>query len=104
MSMANEQNLTPFKPGNPGGPGRKRKNIDVVAAIQAALEQEKEVGGKYYRAIDAIVITAIADAVKGDDRARRFLFDYGFGKPRQVIDLNPGSSVPVTFTDADGEI
>lgn len=77
-----------FKPGNPGGPGRR-----PVRHIREAIHELAEAG-----AIDltAILKATGRDAMKGDNSARRLLFEFGWGKPMQPIEL----STPVGFAEA----
>ncbi|MCC6572875.1 MAG: hypothetical protein IT462_03700 [Planctomycetes bacterium] len=64
--MASKANKTSFKPGNPGGPGRPPRETEseyleaVVGAVPLARWRK-------------VILRAVADAEKGDPRARDFL-------------------------------
>ena len=55
--------------------------------IRQLLKEKKKLDGKDITAMQAIIMRAIRDAVAGDDRARLWLFDRGFGKAKDIIEL-----------------
>jgi len=72
-----------FKKGQSGNPNGRPKMPDLKEAMAKILADEKE--GK--TALDAILAAMRAKAAKGDVRAAEFLFDRGYGKPTQDINM-----------------
>ena len=104
--MANEQNLTPFKKGNPGGPGRKPKLPALDELLADVLGEEKD----GLNAMGAILKALRAKASKGDIQAAKVLLEYGYGKPKETIQQNINMQTPVIVDwrtrkqkEADGE-
>lgn len=88
--MANEENLTPFKPGQSGNPNGRPKGSKNLASIIRELENEdfdwskvpiknkdqaKLIGSPW----KAIVLTALAKAFSGDIQAAEWLRKGGYG-------------------------
>jgi hypothetical protein len=70
-----------FAPGNPGGPGRPRRAVehDYMAVVGDSVSLED------WR---AVVSKALANAKRGDSRARDWLTKYLLGNdPPQLLDL-----------------
>ncbi len=63
-----------FSPGNPGGPGRKPREIEQ----EYIAKMESIVSGDAW---EAIVQKAKDDAIQGDSRARAWLSGYLLGQP-----------------------
>jgi hypothetical protein len=76
-------NLQPFKKGQSGNPKGRPKMPDLKEAMAAALSEQKD--GK--TALDAIIAAMRAKAARGDVRAAEFLFDRGYGKATQDINM-----------------
>jgi hypothetical protein len=72
-----------FKKGQSGNPNGRPKMPNLKEAMAKILADEKE--GK--TALDAILAAMRAKAAKGDVRAAEFLFDRGYGKPTQDINM-----------------
>lgn len=70
-----------FKKGNPGGPGRPKRSVEekYLKKIQTSITLTE------WR---DIVKRAIADAKKGDSKARQWLADYLVGKPKQGLEVD----------------
>ncbi len=66
-----------FAPGNPGGPGRPRRETerDYIRALAEAVSVDTW---------KAIVETAVRDAGQGDRYAREWLSSYLMGRPEGV--------------------
>lgn len=83
--------LTPFQKGKPGGPGRPKGSKHVSTWIQELLNDEefdlsKFVAGKPYKGapMQAIIITAVVQALQGDPKWADLLFKYGYGTNTKV--------------------
>lgn len=63
-----------FTTGNPGGPGRKPRDVE----IEYLTAMEQVVSGEAWQ---AIVEKATADAIAGDAKARQWLSGYLLGMP-----------------------
>lgn len=72
-----------FKKGQSGNPKGRPKMPDLKEAMANALAEEKD--GK--TAIEAILAAMRAKAARGDVRAAEFLFDRGYGKATQDINM-----------------
>ena len=89
--MANEQNLKPFKKGQSGNPKGRPKKPDIDQYLIDALNDERN----GITAIEAIIKTLIAKAVKGDVRAAQELLDRLYGKSNQRVTHAGDESSPV---------
>lgn len=77
--MANESNLTPFKPGQSGNPNGRPKKLPAIDTLLAdVLGEEGEEAKEILQAL-------VKKAKKGDVRAAEVLFDRAYGKARQDI-------------------
>ena len=83
--MPKPENIEPhkFKKGQSGNPKGRPKMPDLKEAMAAALGEEKD--GK--KAIEVILAAMRAKAARGDVRAAEFLFDRGYGKATQDINM-----------------
>jgi len=72
-----------FAQGNAGGPGRPPRPADErwVERLKAVVTDED---------IDEIILEAVRRAKLGQWRARDFLWSYGIGKPRQMVEVSGG--------------
>lgn len=96
--MSGRNNNGQFAPGNPGGPGRPRRNIEqeylAVLSDTVSLNDWKEV-----------VLRALADARAGDAKARDWLTQYLIGEqPPKLIDVAEQESRGRTAEDAIGQL
>jgi hypothetical protein len=82
MPIPNEHK-NQFKKGQSGNPKGRPKMPDLKEAMAAALSEEKD--GK--KAIEVILAAMRAKAARGDVRAAEFLFDRGYGKATQDINM-----------------
>jgi hypothetical protein len=88
--------MAKFQPGNKGGPGRPRRRTEdqylraMVGAV--TLTDWRDITDK-----------AIAQAKRGDSRARQWLSDYLLGKPTQQLDVTSGgesfTNIPIALVD-----
>ena len=88
----------PFPKGVSGNPKGRPKLPDIKDLMAAVLGEEKSAG---MSEAERILRAIRAKAAKGDVRAAEFLYDRGYGKPKQSIEhggsLNtPTPSVTVT--------
>lgn len=67
-----------FQVGNPGGPGRPKKNEAMRAALERALAIKDPVTGKPDR--DAIALALVKEAKRGNVDAIKHVFDRIDGK------------------------
>lgn len=73
-----------FKKGNPGGPGRPKGDLSIVAALRRTLDQERpELKGK--KIADAIAERLVRMALEGDFKAIKELIDRFDGPIKQEI-------------------
>jgi hypothetical protein len=93
--MANDHNLIPPVKGeirNPKGKQKGRKNIKTI--IKKYLEQEIKHNNpftkteEYLTIEEHIMLTALAKAINGDDRAREDVLNRLYGKPKETIENN----------------
>jgi len=89
--MANEQNLKPFKKGQSGNPNGRPKKPDLNQYLIDALNEERN----GISAMEAIIKTLIAKAVKGDVRAAQELLDRLYGKSNQRLTHSGDEKAPV---------
>lgn len=78
------QNLTPFKKGSPGGPGRPKKLPELDILLVEELGEEKNNITK----AQAIIKKVTAMALAGDLRAAEVILDRAYGKTSQKIALS----------------
>ena len=85
------KNLKHFQPGNPGG-GRPKGSKSLTRILKEALEKEltlsdKKTGTKETKQVSEWLVAAmVRDAVKGDLKAIREVYDRIEGRPVQKID------------------
>lgn len=77
----------PFEAGSDPRRNTKGRSSTKLALIRkrirVLLETESEItNGRTINAIDRIIEKAIQLALRGDDKARRWLFEQGFGKAK----------------------
>lgn len=81
----NDENLTPYKPGQSGNPkgkpaGTRNRSTIVREALEAIL------AGKDQKVVDAITAAVIEKALTGDVPAFKELMDSAFGKNADKVD------------------
>lgn len=85
-TVAKEDNLTPFQPGQSGNPkGRPKGSRNLSAILKDMLDQDVEEDGQLVKFSDAIVKRLIQKANKGDIKAIQEIFDRTEGKAKQEI-------------------
>jgi hypothetical protein len=89
----NQDNLKPFKKGQSGNPNGRPKLPDLKEVMAKALSSEKN--GK--AAIEEIIDAMKAKAAKGDVRAAEFLFDRGYGKATQDINMRQEGTAQIVI-------
>ena len=82
----------PFPKGVSGNPKGRPKLPDIKDLMAAVLGEEKSAG---MSEAERILRAIRAKAAKGDVRAAEFLYDRGYGKPKQSID-HSGTMAPTT--------
>ena len=92
--MANEKNLKPCKPGETHNPNGRPKGAKGVKAtikkyLQYELEHHNPLSGKAEKkpTLDHVILSAIAKALNGDDRAREDLLNRLIGKPVETTKM-----------------
>ena len=73
----------PFPKGVSGNPKGRPKLPDIKDLMAAVLGEEKSAG---MSEAERILRAIRAKAAKGDVRAAEFLYDRGYGKPKQQVD------------------
>ena len=82
----NRDNLKPFKKGH--DPRRNLKGAPKLPNLEELMAEvlDEQKDGK--TAAQQILAKLVAKAIKGDIRAAEVLFDRGYGRAKQAIDLN----------------
>lgn len=113
--MANEKNLTPFKVGNPGGPGRPPGSLSFKTLFRMVMDHEmtaldKETGQIVKkRGIELVMRKHLNKALTGDMVAIKEIYERYDGKVSQTIvkEGNPDAPLETMITvrnEADQEI
>lgn len=92
----------PFKKGQSGNPkGRSKKQLALQELIRKFAEApgDGETGNRLVDAAWALVFMGEG----GNVAALRLLFEYGYGKAPQRIEIERASEDPTTMTDAELE-
>lgn len=82
---------TQFKKGQSGNPNGRPKKPDLDQYLADALNEERN----GMKAIEAVIKSLIAKAVKGDVRAAQLLLERGYGKPDQRSFISGTEDGPV---------
>ena len=102
--MPNPHNIAKhkFKKGKSGNPkGRPPKLPGLDKLLDEVLGEEKE--GK--TAAYAILAALRSRATKGDVQAAKVLFEYGYGKPKQSVDVtSSGAPLPPSVINITREV
>jgi hypothetical protein len=93
--MPKPENIIPhkWKKGQTGNPNGRPKLPDLKEVMAKALSSEKN--GK--AAIEEIIDAMKAKAAKGDVRAAEFLFDRGYGKATQDINMKQEGTAQIVI-------
>lgn len=95
----NTSGLKPFKPGQSGNPhGRPVGSISLSQRIQSLLEGDqlpqslkdtiKAQCGSDKKAIDAMIMVGMLQALQGDAAWFKAVMEHGYGKPTQKNELS----------------
>lgn len=101
--------LTPWPKGVSGNPaGRPKGAVNISQRVQRILEGEEKLpanikkmieelyGPKADRAaVDAVVLSLLVGALRGDARAAKELFDRGYGKVAEPVELSGPDGGPI---------
>lgn len=83
----------PFKPGQSGNPnGRPRKSYALTDLLDSCWSQDDRI---------TIIKKAIEQAKAGDATARAWLFDRGYGKAVESIEMSGPDGGPVEYSAID---
>ena len=103
--MANEQNLKPFKVGNPGGPGRPKgvqnsktrllRLLELVTKVRNPVTGEEE----EFSIAEQLDMQIIAKARKGDLKAYEIILDRLEGKPKQTSEVELTGGVNIVWEE-----
>ena len=85
--MANEQNLTPWKPGQSGNPKGRPKGSGVTDRLKALLDQPVKDGAEMTVA-EALAKAAMKAALKGDHRFFKEILDRTEGKVTDKLEVD----------------
>ena len=83
MALPDRDEHGRFRKGYKGGPGRPRREVE---------EEYREAFLRVVSITDVeeVIVRALRDAKKGDNVARKFLFDYLIGPPVERKDITSG--------------
>jgi len=91
--MANEQNLTPFQKGNPGGPGRPKgvpnSKTRLLRLLELVQTQTNPITGEKeeFTVAEQLDMVLINKARKGDIRAYQEVMDRLEGRAKQSTEV-----------------
>ena len=103
--MANEQNLTPFKVGNPGGPGRPKgvpnSKTRLLRILELVQKKRNPVTGEdeEFSIAEQMDLQLIKKALNGDLKAYEILLDRLEGKPKQSTELEVSGGLSVVWEE-----
>jgi len=80
---------TQFKKGNPGGPGRPRKDKCIPDLLRRIGEEKADLDDVDYTNLEAVMRVVYELALDGTQWAVNFIADRTEGKPTQQVDLQP---------------
>lgn len=100
--MANEQNLTPFKPGNKAGVGHGRpKGKSLTTLLRKAIEAKLTLKNSQTGFLEAkktkewLIMSLVRDGVKGDLSTIKFIFETLEGKAIQRTEITGEDGGPI---------
>ena len=82
--MENRDHL--FQKGNPGGPGRPRKEVSIPDKLRTIGKEAAETGDG--TKLDSVLRNVFTEALRGRSWAVEFIATRTEGKPKDTIDLN----------------
>jgi hypothetical protein len=103
--MANEQNLKPFKVGNPGGPGRPKgvpnSKTRLLRLLELVQTQTNPITGEKeeFTVAEQLDMVLINKARKGDIRAYQEVMDRLEGKAKQSTELEVSGGINITWEE-----
>lgn len=80
MANPNPSKSTRFKKGQSGNPGGQPKGVPDVATMIKMIAREPIDKKTKKTMIEGVLRKAFEDALDGNDKARQFIFDRGWGK------------------------
>ena len=103
--MANEQNLTPFEKGKPGGPGRPKgvpnsktrllRLLELVQIKTNPITGQKE----EFTVAEQLDLMVLQKAFKGDLRAYQEILDRLEGRAKQSTELEVTGSMTINWEE-----
>jgi hypothetical protein len=88
---------TQFKKGQSGNPkGRPKKPLPVLEELLAKILNDEQNG---LSALEAMLMTLRAKAVKGDIKAVELFLDRGYGKAKQSFEMTQETELRVIMPD-----
>jgi hypothetical protein len=103
--MPNEQNLTPFQKGNPGGPGRPKgvqnSKTRLLRLLELVQKKKNPITGEEeeYTVLELMDMQQIAKALRGDDKAYREVLDRLEGKAKQSTELEVSGGININWEE-----
>lgn len=103
--MANEQNLKPFKVGNPGGPGRPKgvpnSKTRLLRILELSQKKRNPVTGEEeeFSIAEQMDLQLINKALKGDMKAYEIIMDRLEGKPKQSTELEVSGGMTINWEE-----
>ena len=99
---------TRFKKGQSGNPGGRLKGTPDIPAIIKRISQEPVDKDSKITKMEGVIRKAFEDALEGNDKARQYISDRGWGKAVDKIAMTdsegkdaPGAiAMPVLFSDS----
>jgi len=100
----------PFKPGQSGNPnGMPPGTLHLSTRVRRILEGEerlppiiaktiKKAVGADRKALDAMIIAGLLQALQGDERWAKLLWEYGFGKVPDKQEQSGPDGSPIAHT------
>lgn len=83
----------PFQPGHSGNyKGRPRKGDALNDLLNQCWSKDDRI---------AVIVKAIEQAKAGDDKARDFLFNRGYGKAVESVEMSGPDGDPIEYTGID---
>ena len=103
--MANEQNLTPFEKGKPGGPGRPKgvpnSKTRLLRFLELVQVQTNPITGnkEEFTVAERLDLMVLQKAFKGDLRAYQEILDRLEGRAKQSTELEVTGSMTINWDE-----
>jgi hypothetical protein len=103
--MANEQNLTPFQKGNPGGPGRPKgvpnSKTRLLRLLELVQTQTNPITGEKeeFTVAEQLDMVLINKARKGDIRAYQEVMDRLEGRAKQSTEVEISGGMTINWEE-----